>query len=420
MDNKLTIDVRSEIGELEGVILHEPGREVENMTPENASRALYDDILNLSVASQEYNEFQGVLKKATRTFELKDLLLDIIKNDKVKENLVARICKQDATHDIQAEMMALSNEEICRQILEGVEMKKDNLTRFLDNNRYSLEPLPNFFFMRDASASWLDKVLICNMASKVRARETMIMEAIFDYHPVFETSTINPARRSEEPSLATIEGGDFLVAREDVLLIGTGPRTSSQGIDSILAYLKAHKMDMTIIAQQLPSKPESFIHLDMVFTFLDRDKCMIYEPLILNNYKFQTIKITVKGGRVEEIKEIPNILEGLKPLGIDLEPISCGGTSDSYFKEREQWQSGANFFAMGPGKIIGYGRNTHTIEQLDKHGFNVLDAKDVISDKVSLNDYNKYIVTFGGSELSRGGGGARCMTMPLRRKSVNW
>lgn len=421
MSEKLTVDIRSEIGELEGVILHRPGKEVENMTPENASRSLYDDILNLSVASKEYNEFCGVLNKATRTFQLKDLLIDILGNDKVKQSLVSKICQKDAKHDdVVSFLMSQSNDEVARMILEGVEMKKDNLSKFLNNDRYSLEPLPNFFFMRDASASWLDKVLICNMASEVRARETMIMESIFDYHPTFETSSINPVRRFDSTGLGTIEGGDFLVAREDVLCIGTGPRTSSQGIDSVLEYLKIHKMDMTIIAQELPSKPESFIHLDMVFTFLDKDKCMVYEPLIMNNPRFQTIEIKVVGGKVVSIREIKNILEGLKDVGIDLEPIYCGGQQDPYNSEREQWQSGANFFAMGPGKVIGYGRNTHTIDQLNKHGFDVLPAQDIIDEKIKMEDYQKFVVTFGGAELSRGGGGARCMTMPLRRKSVNW
>ncbi|MFA8449534.1 MAG: arginine deiminase family protein [Bacteroidales bacterium] len=420
MSDKLTVDIRSEIGQLEGVILHKPGKEVENMTPENASRALYDDILNLSVASKEYSEFEGVLNKATRTFQLKDLLIDILQDEKIKENLVAKICQLDAKNDIQSFVLSQSNEEVARMILEGVEMKKDNLSRFLDNDRYSLEPLPNFFFTRDASASWLDKVLICNMASQVRARETLVMEAIFDYHPLIETKSINPCKRFDTKGLATIEGGDFLIAREDVLLIGTGPRTSSQGIDSVIEYLKAHKMDMTIIAQQLPSKPESFIHLDMVFTFLDKNKCMVYEPLIMNNPRFQTIEIKVQGGKVTSIREIKNILEGLKPLGIDLEPVFCGGNGDSYFKEREQWQSGANFFAMAPGKVIGYGRNIHTIEEMNKHGFEVLSASDIVSEKISMDDYKRFVVTFDGAELSRGGGGARCMTMPLRRKSVNW
>jgi arginine deiminase len=173
-----------------------------------------------------------------------------------------------------------------------------------------------------------------------------------------------------------------------------------------------------IIVQQLPSTPESFIHLDMVFTLLDSNCCMAYEQVIMQTHHFDTVHIHIEGGKVVSIQEEDNLVTALARLGMDLEPVFCGGSTDKWFQEREQWHSGANFFAMSPGQVIGYGRNTHTIEALDKAGFAVVSADDVISGKVDLESQNRCVVTIKGSELARGGGGCRCMTMPVGRDPV--
>lgn len=170
--------------------------------------------------------------------------------------------------------------------------------------------------------------------------------------------------------------------------------------------------------QELPHQPESFIHLDMVFTQLDRNICMIYEPVVLHPNMYRTVHIAIAGGEVAEIREEHNLLTALARLGIEFETISCGGSADLWTQEREQWHSGANFFAIAPGKIIGYRRNINTIEELDRKGFTIIDATDVAEKKVDLKSYNRCVITIDGSELSRGGGGCRCMTMPIRRRPV--
>ncbi len=420
MSEKFNIDIRSEIGTLEGVILHQPGPEIENMTPENAGKSLYSDILNLDVAKKEYAQLKGVLNKVTKTFEVTDLLTEVLKNEKVKTDLITKICQNEGCEQELDYLLSLKEDELTRQLFEGVLIKRDNLTRFLNKDRYSLTPLPNFFFTRDASVSVLNEVLICKMASKVRDREAFIMEAIFDHHPMMVTKTFNPLNSKDLSPKLTIEGGDVLIAREDILLIGVSARTSSQGIDFIIETLKNSNEKRHVIVQELPDEPESFIHLDMVFTFLDTDKCMAYEPLILNSAKYSTIHIEIENGAVSQITEENTILTALKKLGMDLKPIPCGGNKDLYSQEREQWHSGANFFAMGPGKIIGYSRNVNTINALAENGFTVVKAEDVISDKVDLNTIERYVVTIDGAELARGGGGCRCMTMPIGRKTVEW
>jgi len=418
---KISVNIQSEIGELEGVIIHTPGPEVENMTPENAERALYSDILNLSVARKEHAQLSGVLSKVTQTFEVGDLLEQVLSNPSAKEELIRRICLTENALWLMDDLLAVSPKELGKFLIEGVPLVRNNLTNFLSHERFSLKPLYNLYFTRDASFAISRSVVIAKMASTVRHRESIIMEAIFSMSDIFDTSTVNPSAFTLA-SNATIEGGDVLVVRDDVLLIGNGARTNTHGIDFILSRLQLNSdaRKKYILVQELPYKPESFIHLDMVFTLLDADKCMVYDPIIIQPNRYQTVQITIANGRVEEIKTVDNLLVALKKLGMDLKPVYCGGTTDRWVQEREQWHSGANFVAIGPGKVIGYARNVHTIEEMNKNGFEVIRAKDVIAGRVDLGSYSSYVVTIDGSELPRGGGGARCMTMPVRRKKVNW
>lgn len=423
MDQKMKVNVTSEFGELEGVIVHTPGLEVEEMTPENAKRALYSDILNLSVATEEYKQLKGVLSKVSQCFEVTDLLGETLKNEVVKQNLLQEICTRENATDILPDLLQLNKGELARQLIQGVPIQRNNLTRYLSQERFSLWPLHNFLFTRDASMSFRDEVLIGKMANAVRERESLIMEAIFNNHPLIETKTVN-AERSELAGAVSnikIEGGDFQVAREDVLVIGTGVRTSTQGIDFILENIKARKEPIRhILVQELPELPESFIHLDMVFTFLDRDACMVYEPLIMGTSRFHTIHIQVENGEVTKISERKNLVKALQKLGMDMKPVQCGGKNDIWTMEREQWHSGANFFAIAPGQVIGYERNVNTVNELNKNGFEVIKAQDIIDNKVIIPQGQKCVITIAGSELARGGGGARCMTMPFRRKNVAW
>ncbi len=415
--------INSEFGKLEGVIVHTPGSEVENMTPENAERALYSDILNLSIASVEYSQLTDVLKKITTVFEIKQMLQDILENPIARTRLLQEVCSHEGLTGIFDSLTGLSSKELAAMLIEGIPLGRNNLTNYLSQERFLMRPLHNLFFTRDAAMGMNGSMFIGRMANRVRERESMIVEAIFNFHPSLQTTTINPIRPLQgtpADAKATLEGGDFLVVRDDVFVIGAGMRTSTQGIDFILETLKEYKDgNYHVIVQELPSKPESFIHLDMVFTCLDKDSCMVYDPVVYSMSRYKTICIHIENGKVK-ITEQPNILEALKKLGIHLKPVFCGGQKDQWIQEREQWHSGANFFAFEPGKIIGYERNVHTLEELNNSGFEVLKAKDVIKGKVNTDDYSRCVVTIEGSELARGGGGARCMTLPVRRAEVNW
>ena len=429
MSKIVEVNVQSEIGKLNGVILHTPGEEVENMTPENAERALYSDILNLSIARKEYKQLSEVLGKITKTYQVKDLLTNILKDDAIKLEVLNRIEKIEPfiaevtpKGSIKDQLLDEDAENLARLLIEGVEMKRDTLTKFLNKDWYDLRPLHNFFFTRDASMSMYNEVLIGRMANAVRDREAIIMQSIFDFTPGFNTKTLNLATTPDPLRKLTIEGGDVQIARDDILVIGNGTRTSTRAIDALMYNFINRSEDKVqhILVQELPHSPESFIHLDMVFTFLDKDKCMVYEPLIMSPGNYQTVHIKIQHGKLISIRREKTLLHALKKLGMDLEPVYCGGEDETWNMEREQWHSGANFFCVAPGKVLGYARNNYTVEAMNNAGFEIIRANDVISNKVDLNKYEKYMITIEGSELPRGGGGARCMTMPINRDAVEW
>lgn len=412
--------IYSEVGRLEAVLLHTPGIEVERMTPQNAARALYSDILSLNVAQSEYAQLQGVLEKVTKVFQVKDLLSEVLENSECRHKLIQDICALEDLADIAPRLKELSPKDLAIGLLEGVPMEDNTLTNYLDDNRYALNPLHNFFFTRDASVTICDEILINKMASEARARESLIVEAIFDYSKEFNATTVSPRKLKSEKVLneLTIEGGDVLIARDDILIIGMGGRTTSRGVDFIIDRLKLQKGETRhILVQELPLSPESFIHLDMVFTLLDKDACMVFKPLILDANRYRTIHILIEDGKVNYIREETNLLTALEDLGMKLKPILCGD-DDPWNQEREQWHSGANFFAVAPGKVIGYARNSHTVDALAKEGFEVVPAEDIISGQRDFDELGRAVITIQGSELSRGGGGARCMTMPIKRAKV--
>lgn len=410
------VHVASETGLLRAVLLRRPGIEVERMTPFNAAQALYSDILDKPTVDTEYGLFSSILERWTNVYYVRDILEVLLADDEVRQHLVGESIRHDRRTSQQQDgeslfehLMSLESKELARKLIEGYE--KEHWDGFSDD-RYLLKPLYNLFFTRDASATIYDRVLINAMSFEVRERETLIYDAIFRHF--FGVEVLNAALWNP---LAHTEGGDIHVASSDLLCIGEGIRTNAKGIDYLAHTFARERPHFNILVQELPMEPESFIHLDMVFTFLGQHHCMAFEPLLKKEGIFAnkaTTLISIDNGKIS-YHQVHNILEGLNSLGWDIEPVMCGG-HDSWVQLREQWHSGANFFALGDDKVMGYRRNTHTIDALDKAGFAILNAEDIAGGKVDMNDYQQFVAAFPGSELPRAGGGARCMTMPIWRE----
>ncbi len=403
------VNVASETGRLRAVLLHRPGVEIERMTPLNAAHALYSDILNKPIVDTEYHYFSGVLERWTHVYYVEDILEELLKDADVRRHLVEESCDMDDCDDGLAEqLMELPAADLASVLIEGYE---DPEWDGKDDERYLLKPLYNLFFTRDASSTVYNRVLINSMSFEVRERETLIYEAIFRHF--FKVDTLNAMAWDRD---ARTEGGDVQIAGPDLLCIGQGIRTNTKGIKYLAQTFAQERERFNILVQELPKSPESFIHLDMVFTFLGKHQCMAFEPMLQKKGLFagkDTTLISIEGGKISYTK-FPNIIKGLEHLGWEIEPV-IGGGSDPWVQLREQWHSGANFFSLGDGKIMGYRRNTHTIDALDKAGFAVLRAEDIVEGRVDMAQYDKFVAAFPGSELPRAGGGARCMTMPILR-----
>ncbi len=400
----------SETGRLRAVLLHRPGTEIERMTPLNAEHALYSDILNKPIVDEEYARFSGVLERWTQVYYVEDILEQILSDPNVRQEMIRETVRN---YGAQSQRLfefldSCDTKQLAAALIEGYEYPQWD---GVNDERYLLEPLYNLFFTRDASSTIFNRVLINSMSFEARERETMIYEAIF--HHFFGVETLNAM---EWNRWARTEGGDIHIASPDLLCVGQGIRTNGKGIEYLVQTFAREREHFNILVQQLPHRPDSFIHLDMVFSFLGQHQCMVFEPLLRKQGLFsgkETTLITIDHGKVT-YRSVRNILDGLRSLGMYVDPV-LGGGPDPWVQLREQWHSGTNFFSLGDCKVIGYRRNTYTIDALDKAGFAVLEADDIISGKVDMSTYDRFVAAFPGSELPRAGGGARCMTMPILR-----
>ena len=405
------IHVYSEIGKLKTVMLHRPGKELENLAPDILHRMLIDDIPYLKIAQEEHDAFAHVLRQqGIKVLYLEDLLAESLTDEKVRRAFLdqlldeSSIKKQDPLHQLLLNyLQELPTKEMVKTVIAGIRKSAihnstPSLADLAEDPDYPfyLDPMPNVYFTRDQQAAIGSGMTINRMTFRARRRESLFMETILKNHPDFKNATI-PVWRDRYHH-GRLEGGDELVLNNHVLAVGISQRTSATAITDLAHNLFGHSSYDTILAIKIPHN-HAMMHLDTVFTMINYDQFTVH-PFILDKagkidiYVLQPddhngVKITEKNDLVQVLKENLHLSE------LDLIPT---GSGDPIAAPREQWNDGSNTLAIAPGEVVTYDRNYVSNDLLRKHGIIVHEIR--------------------SSELSRGRGGPRCMSCPLVREDL--
>jgi len=412
-----SLSIESEIGTLKRVIIHTPGPEIEAMTPGEAEKDLYNDIIPLGSVLGEYLQLKKFLSSVAETHELLDLLGDCLADVGNKFEFLSDLSSCFPIRGSMEEFMAMPAAELAASIVHGVPSPANSLAHRLDDHSFISRPLPNAYFMRDSAAVIGDCALSAATAFDVRMVEAVITRFILTHHPDFLARTMLFDGPEERNRYLTVEGGDIIVLSPTVFAIGVSERTTAYAVERIAKNAaRISESGITIFAVNLP-KTRATIHLDMVFTMVDRDATLVYEPVILGTQRGAVYRIDAgKNGKLK-YREVDSLLGGLAEQGMDLSPVLCGNGHPIH-QQREQWLSGANSFAFAPGKILVYSCNKFTMDALSNAGFAIVGSEDFLNAQRAISEYGRVAVTFDGIELARGGGGARCMTLPVERSPL--
>jgi arginine deiminase len=411
------LSVTSEIGRLKRVIVHSPGPEVEAMTPKEAEADLYNDIIPLAAMRAEFDVLKAFLGTVAEVSELGELLAQVLADAGNRYEFLDALAQLCPIRSRMEELMSMGPSELSRAVIEGLPALPASLSGTLSPRSFSLRPLPNAYFMRDSAAVLRDWAISSATAFDVRLVESIVTRFIFRRHPAFHAHGLLIDGPRERSRFITIEGGDIIVLSPKVLAVGVSERTTADSVERLAqAAAQAFAEDMVVFAVQLP-RERACIHLDMVFTAVDVDAALVYAPIVTGRGRARVVRIDASADGELRFGEEDGLLQGLWGAGIDLEPLGCGG-ADPLFQEREQWWSGANSFAFAPGKILMYSCNAKTLDLLSGAGFEIRKAQAFIEGLDNVENYNRLAVIFDGIELARGGGGARCMTMPVEREAL--
>ena len=396
----------SEIGRLRKVMLHRPGLELENLMPEYLERLLFDDIPYLKDAQREHDAFADCLRQqGVEVVYLADLVVQSLTGREVREDLIRQFLDESGVTDhrsrelLEDYLERMDDRKMVDTMMAGVRKAQlrgsggklgDYLTNLEDDYPFAVDPMPNLYFTRDPFATIGTGVSIHKMHTPTRNRETLFGKFIFEHHPEYR----NAPRWYDRGETSSLEGGDILVLSPEVLAVGISQRTREDSIDTLAETILSYDGTFRkVLAFNIP-KTRSFMHLDTVFTMVDRDKFTVHPNILSSITVFvmeldenRKMKIRQEDGRLEDI-----LKEHLHLDKVTLIPCGQGSEIDA---AREQWSDGSNTLAIAPGEVVVYSRNYVTNRSLEEAGIR--------------------IHTIPSAELSRGRGGPRCMSMPLWR-----
>jgi arginine deiminase len=428
----MSLRVTSEIGKLRSVLVHLPGPEIDRMVPSMMEELLFDDILYGNRAREEHRRFQQVLGfVAEEVLEIQDLLEEVLQVPEQRESVQSDLVTTLGWGpEIEGRLRDLTPEQLAASLIAGIERPAPE-TASAASELYALPPIPNYFFQRDPLVVVGERAVRCSMATAARLREPLLSGYVLSMHPRFaspeggrfwfqEFSADYTRPSSYARMRPTLEGGDILVLREDLIAIGYSERTEKTTVERLAEAFKKQKSPVRrLIVVAIPPM-RSFMHLDTVFTMISQDECLVYAPMILPDgaEEADVYECDLTKREITWTSE-KDLLTALKAQKLDLKPIRCGG-DDPIAERREQWTDGANAFALAPGVVLVYDRNERTAAELARAGYAVVDEADLLLGREELELWKprKYAILLAAHELSRARGGPRCMTMPLVREDL--